>query len=461
MTEETAKKISEPNGITILVGDDDRHLRYILDFHLKKEGYTVVQAENGNEVIDKVSDNVSVVLLDLEMPGMHGFDCLKVLQKRYPDIQVIIVTGSKEISDAVKAMRLGAFDYVTKPVNIEALTALIEKALQTARLSEENKQLRSAIGHSRPQTELIGQSQEMKQLIEKVDKIAPLDSTVLLTGESGSGKSLLARIIHYHSPRADKPFVTVSCTSLPRELVESEMFGHEKGAFTGAVDKRLGRVELAEGGTLFLDEIGDLPLELQPKLLTFLQERYFHRIGGNKPIEVDVRVIAATHQNLQQLCKEGKFRQDLFFRLNVIPLEATALRERREDIPVLANHLLGQISQRRKCKPFQLGEQASEALRNYAWPGNVRELENVLERTTAFCEGPRIELEDLPPEIGDNQQAPGGASLDLGRMSFSEIEKLAIMQTLNYCGENRARAAQSLGISEKSIYNKIKKYGLS
>jgi transcriptional regulator with GAF, ATPase, and Fis domain len=309
----------------------------------------------------------------------------------------------------------------------------------------------------------IGQSAAARRVGEIINRIAALDSTVLLTGESGVGKGLVARLIHASSPRAARPLVTVSCTSLPRELVEAELFGHEKGAFTGAHERRPGRLEIADGGSLFLDEVGDMPLESQPKLLTFLQDRAFQRIGSNKTLAVDVRVIAATNQNLKAMCGERRFREDLYFRLNVLPIEIPPLRDRPEDILPIADYLLGRITQRRGSKPFELADEARRTLVAYHWPGNVRELDNVLQRTTAFSASTVIARDDLPAEILD---ASGAAPVDEERASLAglplrDVERIAILDTLAACGGNRAEAARRLGISKKGIYIKMKRLGLS
>ncbi|MBI4457248.1 MAG: sigma-54-dependent Fis family transcriptional regulator [Acidobacteria bacterium] len=320
----------------------------------------------------------------------------------------------------------------------------------------ENGYLSQAIKFSPSQSGFVGESPVAREILGLAQKLSALHSTVLITGESGVGKGLVARMIHSGGPRAEQPFVTVSCTGLPSELVESELFGHEKGAFTGAYEKRVGRVEIADQGTLFLDEVGDLPLDLQPKLLNFLQERTFTRLGSNKTISVDVRVIAATNQDLKGLCREKRFREDLYFRLNVLLLHIPALRSRKEDIPSLVDYILTRISQYRRCKSFLVAEDAFEALLRYDWPGNVRELENILERSTAFCSDFTIRYNDVPSEIL-NHAAPDIAEANsLDGLSLAEITQMAILRTLDLCGGNKSQAARRLGISEKTIYNKIR-----
>jgi DNA-binding NtrC family response regulator len=447
----------------VLVADDDETTRVFLQYHLEKAGVRVLTAGDGRTAVELLAENVQVALLDLDMPDPGGLACLRHIRKAHSDIETIIVTSSGEVGDAVQAMKNGAFDYVTKPVNVDELIEAVHRGIRTSQLTRENRQLRQAIGIPSADVPFIGQSAAARRVAEIVDRIAALDSTVLLTGESGVGKGLVARLIHASSPRAARPLVTVSCTSLPRELVEAELFGHEKGAFTGAHERRPGRLEIADGGSLFLDEVGDMPLESQPKLLTFLQDRAFQRIGSNKTLAVDVRVIAATNQNLKTMCAERRFREDLFFRLNVLPIEIPPLRERPEDILPIAGYLLDRIAERRGSKPFQLDDDVKRALVGHRWPGNVRELDNVLQRATAFSASTVIARDDLPAEILD---AAGGTPADDDRSSLAglalrEVERIAIVDTLAACGGNRAEAARRLGISKKGIYIKMKRLGLS
>jgi DNA-binding NtrC family response regulator len=453
---------SEQSPPVILIADDDKNIRTLLDYNLKKNGYTTVLAEDGMQTLSLLSDDISVVLLDLQMPGTTGMECLRHIKTSFQDMQVIIITASSKVSDAVEALKAGAYDYLTKPLDMDMLIALLHKATLVSHLSTENRRLKQLLTDCRPQTAFLGASIPVKDLLSRCEKIADLDTTILITGESGVGKGLLARQIHYTGSRAGKPFVTVSCTSLPRELVETELFGHEKGSFTGAHQRRAGLLEIADGGTLFLDEIGDMPLELQPKLLSFLQERTFKRVGGNTSLSVDVRIMAATHQDLPALIKKQSFREDLFFRINVIPLHIPPLRDRPEDVELLADNFLGRIARKRGSAPFALSEDSLAALRAYAWPGNVRELENVLERTTVFSGSQSISAVDLPPELlaAPLRQRPETALLPKG-IKLEKLERLAIKQTLIDCDGNKAMAARSLGISEKSIYNKLKRFGMA
>ena len=451
----------DESPVTVLIADDDAHIRRLLQYNLEKAGVSVVLARDGKEALACMSEHVSVALLDLRMPELDGMECLRRIRGAHDDVQVIVITASHEIPDAVQAMKFGAFDYLTKPLDVDALVAMVNQAARTARLSRENRQLKEAISGSNLRTPFIGRSHDVRNLLAQAKRVAALDSTVLIIGESGAGKGLLARMIHYGGPRAEKPFITVSCVALPRELVESELFGHEKGAFTGAHQRRLGRLEIADGGTLFLDEIGDMPLDLQPKLLTFLQESTFQRVGGNETINVAVRVIAATHQDLKALCREKRFREDLFFRINVLPLHAPPLRSNPGDIPELGEYILGRIAQRRSAPRCTLTPDALDALVAYSWPGNVRELENVLERTSAFCTGSTITRDDLPSEITGASQVAAERDRALAGRPLQEIERDAIRQTLDLCNGKKAEAARRLGISEKTIYNKIKRLGLS
>ncbi len=387
------------SSFTVLVADDDWSVRSVLAESLKDEGFGVAVARNGKEVISRLSEDVAVALLDLKMPEPDGIQCLDHIKKEQPDTECIMITASADVGSAVQAMKIGAFDYLTKPVNVDELVALVHRASNASNLRRENRQLRQAIGLPRPQTAFVGQSPAAQRVLDLIQKVAELDSTVLITGESGVGKGLVARMIHDSGPRRDSPLVTVSCTALPRELVEAELFGHEKGAFTGAHEKRPGKVEMANKGTLFLDEVGDMPLDLQPKLLTVLQDRVFQRIGSNKNISVDVRVIAATHRNLRELCQEKHFREDLYFRLDVLPIHIAPLRERREDIQLLVDYLLQEISNRRGRVAPEITDAAMDRLNSFHWPGNIRQLENVLERVTAFTDGSEIGPTDLPAEI--------------------------------------------------------------
>jgi len=453
----------------ILVADDTESVRETVLVALNKAGLPAKGFDSGLELIAEMTEEVQVCLLDLRMPGRGGFECLEIIKQRFPHTEVIMVTGVNEVREAVRALKAGAFDYLTKPFSFENLLRTVTKARQLSLTAHENAALRHTVGDAGHSADLTGFSEAMIDVRAKIGRIAPSEEVVLITGESGTGKTRAARAIHQSSRRADGPFVSVSCPSLPRELLESEMFGHEKGAFSGAHQRRLGRVELAHGGTLFLDEIGELPLELQPKLLTFLQDRTFFRIGGEKPHQADVRIIAATNRDLKQLCREGRFRADLYYRLFVVPLELPPLRQHPEDIPELAAQFLGHFAQRNAAPVRQLTPDALTALLRHAWPGNIRELENVLSRA-ALMAGPGglITAADFPAGLGQPEAtlvsvegSPGSmAAAGLAGRTLFEIEREALVQTLTACRQNRAQTARMLGVSEKTVYNMMHRHQL-
>lgn len=445
----------------LLIADDDETVRNLLEYHAQKRGFDPVLAEDGGELMELVDDSAEVVLLDLNMPRASGFECLKFLRGKFPDLPAVILSSADEVEDAVTAMKAGALDYLTKPFDLDEVFMVLRQAMEVARLRKENRELKEAVGTSRPVAGLIGDSEVTKDLIRQIEKISSLDSTVLLRGESGAGKGLIARTIHYASQRSEKPFVTVSCPALPRELLESELFGHEKGAFTGAHQRRIGKIEMAKGGTLFLDEIGDLPLDLQPKLLNVLQDREFQRVGGTGVLAADIRVVAATNVDLEDLVERREFREDLFYRLNVIPFEVPTLRERVDDIGTLANFFLGRLAKDRAGPEIKLTKEALKILQRYDWPGNIRQLENVLERASAFCEENTIDAADLPKEVSRELGLEGeGDKINLANIPLRDLERAALVQTLKATGGNKAEAARRLEITEKSVYNKLRRFGL-
>lgn len=445
----------------VLIADDDPVTRLVLQQHLTEAGYKPLIAADGQEALERMTEEIGVALFDLEMPNISGLECLRYVQKHHHDASVIVVSGKGKIQDAVAAMKEGAFDYVTKPFDRDELIARVHQACRAAELARDNRALREAVASTPPTDDFVASTPVAQELLRQVRKVATLDSTLLITGESGTGKSTIARMIHQLGPRSDRPFVTVNCASLPRDLIEAELFGHTKGAFTGAVHDRPGRVEIADGGTLFLDEIGDLPIELQPKLLTFLQDRTFQRIGSNKVHTVDVRTITATHQDLAGMSREKRFREDLYFRINVIALNVPSLRERVDDIPELAQKILNRISRRRGMPVLPFDPAVTAALKKHPWRGNVRELENILERASAFCEGPAIGVDDLLfPTMAAAPSALAMAPPTLAGRTLEELERQAILDTLQASGGNKAMAARILGITEKSIYNKMKRLGL-
>lgn len=457
----TAKK-SRGGTARVLIADDDPMAIKVLQKHLGSR-FEVVVATDGEQAIAAMSDDLDVALLDLHMPEVSGFECIAHSQKHFPETQVIVITASGDVNDAVEAMKLGASEYISKPFHPEELVLQVQQAVKASQEARDHRGLKAVVARSLPTSEFATKSSAMKQMAKKIGKVAKLDSTVLITGESGTGKSTVARMIHQQGLRPGGPFVAVNCASLPRDLIEAELFGHAKGAFTGAVGDRPGRVEIANGGTLFLDEIGDLPLELQPKLLTFLQDRIIQRIGSNNEIAVDVRLIAATHQNLAEMCTQKRFRQDLFYRVNVLSLEIPAVKDRHADIPDLACSILERISDRRGTPTPKLDDSAIEKLQQYSWPGNIREMENVLESATAFCEGDSIAADDLSlaGEVANANVAEASMGPQLAGMSLAEVEKLAIQRTLDFCEWNKAKTARVLGISEKTIYNKMRRHGIS
>lgn len=464
---ESAKKLDNQSSFPsrILVADDDPMTCRVMDRFLRRAGHKPIVVQDGVTAMETMSDDTPVALLDLNMPNASGMDVLAFIRSEFQDAQVIIVSGVGEIRDAVNAMKAGACDFITKPVNVDELLAIVDQAIQRFRLASENRGLRAVVSSQVPAKAFTANAESSKQLLNRINKVAPLDSSVLITGESGTGKSTIARLIHQHSPRSEGPFVAVNCASLPRDLIESELFGHAKGAFTGAVEDRPGRIEFAGGGTLFLDEIGDLPLELQPKLLTFLQEKTVQRVGCNETRKVDVRVLSATHQDLETMCQDGGFRQDLYYRLNVLHLAAPALRTRSADIMPLAAEVLDRLAARVQMARPEITKAAAEQLEQYHWPGNIRELENVLERAFAFCQDNRIDVADLSQGIGGQlanteNTTESGITTSIAGRSLAELECQAIKETLESCGGNKSKSARILGISQKSIYNKMRRHGL-
>ena len=460
---EVVNKLPKVDG-KILVADDDPVTAKLFVKYLETSGYETVTANDGRETLDLLADDIVLVLLDLEMPRVSGMECLSFIKENHPEIPVLVISGTGGISDAVAAIQTGAIDYITKPAEREEILARVQQALKLRDLTNDNKVLRAAVSSPMLSADFIAESAAAKALVSKVSKVCQLDSTVLITGESGTGKSTVARMIHQSGVRSKGPFVTINCSSLPRELLEAELFGHTKGAFTGAVGDRPGRAEIADGGTLFLDEIGDMPLELQPKLLTFLQDRTFQRIGSNSVKKVDVRVIAATHQDLAEMCENKNFREDLFFRLNVIALHMPSLRNRREDIPEIVSRILERGNRQSDIGKRKCTSAALQKLSQHNWRGNIRELENVLERASAFCEEDTIDVADLTFSTLGRRRDDSKEEIQQTKLfgkTLEEIEKLAIVETLEAVGGNKAEAARRLGISEKGMYNKLKRHEIT
>ncbi|HXJ78468.1 MAG TPA: sigma-54 dependent transcriptional regulator [Candidatus Methylomirabilis sp.] len=437
--------------IRVLVADDEKNLRELLIRELGRKGHAVTGALDGRAALDQLAEEVpDVLLLDLKMPRVEGIEVLKALQQ-YPEApQVIVMTGFQEVSTAVEAMKLGAYDYLTKPTPIEELDILIRKAAEKGRLIRQNVALRAQLDPAA--SGIITVSPAMEEVLSVVDRVAPTDSAVLILGESGTGKELVARALHQRSARAAQAFVPIHCGALPREVLESELFGHEKGAFTGAINAKPGLIELAEGGTLFLDEIGEMEPESQVKLLRVLESLSFFRVGGTRRRTVDLRLVAATNRDLVEAIKTNQFRQDLYYRINTITVSLPPLRERREDIRPLAEYFVEQHATygRKKLSPASL-----QSLERYDWPGNVRELEHVIQRGAILCRGDEIQTEDLPPEVrgGRASTMPPGGSLE-------DMERQHIIATLKRVGGHRGKASALLGIDPKTLYRKILAYGI-
>ncbi len=455
----------------VLVADDELNMRRVLEAILRREGYDVITAANGAEALGGMSANIHTVITDLKMPGLDGMGLLKRLSIDYPDVPVVMITAHGSVENAVEAVKLGAFDYLEKPFEQEQIRQVVAKAINTYALSR--KDARPEEPSERGRFRLVGQSPAIRQIYAVVEKVANTPSTVLISGESGTGKELIARALHENSKRHAGPFIKINCAAIPKTLMESELFGYDKGAFTGAVGAKPGRFELAHGGTLFLDEIGEIPVEMQVKLLRVLQESEFERVGGIKTIKVDVRLVTATNRDLLEEIGAGNFREDLFYRLNVVPIQIPPLRERREDIPLLADHFIAKFNERLKKQIVAISPEAVEQLVAYNWPGNIRELENLMERTILFCEGPEIRVSDLPPEIVgtsvaasaaaavDGEARPAAGSLkEAVRAETERVERELIQRALDATGGNVTQAARKLKISRKSLQTKMKELGL-
>jgi DNA-binding NtrC family response regulator len=441
----------------ILVVDDDPDIRKILRDRLETLAYDIVTAENGQEALDRVvQEEPDLILLDLQMPELDGIQVLKRL-KEQSELPVIIMTAFGTIEKAVQAMKQGAFDFVTKPFSSDHLDLVIKKALDSRALKQENLYLQEEL--NAPYREILGQSPNLKAAVETAQKVAGTASTVLLLGESGTGKEVFARSIHRWSPRAPRPFVVINCVALRDELLESELFGHEKGAFTGAHQMKRGKLEIANGGTVFLDEIGDFKPELQAKLLRVLQEREFERVGGTKPLHVDIRIIAATNQDLHKAVQEGRFREDLFFRLNVVTIPLPPLRERNEDIPLLTDFFLRRACNTLKKPPMKISSVALDHLKRYHWPGNVRELGNLIERAAVLATGDEIMPQDLPLQTALTQTDENhwGKSYHDAVRSF---QREMIQRALQRTSGNQAKAAESLALQRTYLARLIKKLNM-
>jgi len=447
---------------TLLIVDDEKNYLVVLEALLSPEGYEIMTSDKAQDALRLLREaDVDLVLTDMKMPGMSGMELLEEAKKIKPEVPIIMMTAYGTIEMAVEAMKKRAYDYITKPFQNEELKLTIRKALENYRLVKENRRLSEALSERHGYRNIVGKSKPMLKVYELIAKVAQSKASVLITGPSGTGKELIAKAIHYESPRKDSPFISVNCGALAETLLESELFGHEKGAFTGAVAMKKGRFELADGGTLFLDEIGDMSFPLQVKLLRILQEMEFERVGGTKTIKVDVRVLSASNRNLKEDVASGVFREDLFYRLNVIHIEVPSLRERMEDVRLLVTHFIGKYG----GKKIELTPQAWEALYAYSWPGNIRELENVIERAVVLNSGGLIDLKDLPAEF---TKAKGDLDVDrfippeaLLQSTLEEIEEKLIRRALKQSGNVQSHAAEQLGITKSLIQHKMKKYNIS
>jgi DNA-binding NtrC family response regulator len=445
--------------LTILVADDEKNIREGLREALALDGYEVATAADGQEALEAVTrGDVDLLITDLKMPRLSGEELLKSVTAQLPTMPVIILTGHGTIESAVQAMHDGAYDFLTKPVNLDRLSLLVKRALTSREMAVQNRAMQEELERRSGFASIIGRSAEMKQVFEIVRQVAPSRSSVLITGESGVGKEMIAEALHYNSPRKDKSFIKLHCAALTESLLESELFGHEKGAFTGAIARKRGRFELAHLGTLFLDEIGEINQNVQIKLLRVLEEKKFERVGGEETVEVDVRLIAATNRDLKDAIAKGSFREDLYYRLNVVNIHIPPLRERKEDIALLVAAFLKEFSQENGKQIDGIDAKARLALYNYSWPGNVRQLRNSIESAVVLSKGTTITLDDLPPVIRgdsgtDSLRLPAGVSL-------ADVEKEVIRFTLAREGGNKSRTAEILGIGRKTLHRKIEEYGL-
>ena len=445
---------------SLLIADDEKNIRSGLELAFEDEGYTVVTAADGKEAWEKLQKNaIDLVITDLRMPEMDGYELLKRISAAYPTLPVIVLTGHGTIETAVETMRDGAVDFFTKPVDIDKLSLVVKKTISASSLAEQNRKLAEEIEKLRKQQgygKIIGKSGKIAALMQTVSQVTPTRATVLITGESGTGKELVADAIQSLSTRSDKPFIKVHCASLSQSLLEDELFGHEKGAFTGAVAQKKGRFELADTGTLFLDEIGEIDAATQVKLLRVLQERQFERVGGEKTLTVDVRVICATNRDLKKEVELGNFREDLYYRLNVVHVEVPPLRERKEDIELLSASFLSTFNREDGRKIEGFTPAARKAMFSYSWPGNVRELRNTVEAAVVLSRSNVIDIDDLPPQL---RETSGESTISFSLpITMEEAEKGLILETISFCKGNKTKAADLLGIGRKTLHRKLAQY---
>jgi two-component system NtrC family response regulator len=445
---------------TVMVIDDDDSLRRVIEFTLDEAGFSVLTARDGSQGLQIFAEELpSVVLTDIQMPGISGYDVLQSIRSSHPEVRVIIVTAFGTVEQAVDAMKDGAFDYLTKPFSRDELTLVVKRAFSFLQLEEENSRLKQELSDKVDFEHLVGISDAMQDVFERVRRVAVSDASVLIGGESGTGKELIARAIHYGSGRRNGPFVPINCAAIPAELLESELFGHVKGAFTGAVKDRKGKFEQADGGTLFLDEIGDLSPHLQPKLLRVLQEMEIEPVGADQMRKIDVRIVSASNRNLEEKIKTGDFREDLYYRLSVIPVNLPPLRERKQDIPVLVRHFLDVHTQTGR---LEISPEAMTQMMTYQWPGNVRELQNVVEQVVILRQGESIEVRDLPKKVTAMVASRISQVLNLPDEGFSlaELEKEAVLQALQHCNWNQTKAADFLRVPRHTLVYRMEKYAI-
>jgi DNA-binding NtrC family response regulator len=444
----------------VLVVEDNEAERKALGQLLKSEGFAVFGAESADKAMGYIDENLDVVLSDLHMGDVSGIDLLQLWKKRRPETQFILLTGHSSLNSAIEAIKSGAYDYVTKPVNPDELILLVRRAVESLRKDKELEHLRQRLDQRFGLDQIVGQSKQMKDVFAKIQRAAPVDSTVLILGESGTGKELVAQALHHNSLRKKGPFVAVNCAAVPATLVESELFGHVRGAFTGATDRRIGRFEQADGGTLFVDEIGDFEIGLQAKLLRVLETLTVTPVGGHEDRKVDVRVVAATSRDIRKMVEEGTFREDLYYRLNVVTIHLPPLRERPDDIPLLLEHFLKEISEQKHTPMKRVSPEVMRRFSQYRWPGNVRELRNMLESMMVLAEGDMLTERDLPDRIAAGAAPTSNAQELPTGLTMEELERLAITKALDQFGGNRTHAANRLGISVRTLQRKLRQYEL-
>ncbi len=444
----------------LLIVDDEKNIREGLQKALTLDGYDVMLASDGREALDRIEEgDIDLVITDLKMPRLSGEELMKDALENYPYLPIIILTGHGTIENAVEAMRNGAYDFITKPLNIDKLSLIVKRALENSSLKRQNRELLNQLKKKYSFENIIGKSTPMKKVFEIVELVAPSRANVLIYGESGTGKEMIADAIHHNSPRRDKPYVKVHCAALPETLLESELFGHEKGAFTGAIMRKRGRFELASLGTIFLDEIGEISLKTQVKLLRVIQEREFERVGGEHPVKVDVRIISATNKNLKEEIERGNFREDLYYRLDVVSIHVPPLRDKKDDIPLMVHKFIEDFSRENNKEIEGITNGALKSLMSYKWPGNVRELRNVIESIVVLTKSKVITEQDLPPDIlskDERSYLKLQAGVDLG-----EAEKRLILFTLENTGGNKTKASEILRIGRKTLHRKLAEYGMS